>query len=81
MGAVAVQLAERIFGKLNQHRILLLGAGDIAEVTARHLLSQKVGQLVILNRTVSKAEELARLLNGTPGSLEALPQELVHDRL
>ncbi len=76
VGAVAVQLAERIFGKLNNHRVLLLGAGEIAEVTARHLLSQKIDQLVILNRTVSKAQQLAELLNGVAGPLDLLEEEL-----
>ncbi len=76
VGAVAVQLAERIFGKLNNHRVLLLGAGEIAEVTARHLLSQKIGQLVVLNRTLAHAKALAGLLNGAAASLDVLPEEL-----
>ena len=77
VGAVAVQLAERIFGKLNNRRVLLLGAGEIAEVTARHLLSQKIEHLVILNRTVSKAQQLAKLLNGIAGPMDLLEEELV----
>lgn len=76
VGAVAVQLAERIFGALNQRRVLLLGAGEIAEVTARHLISQKAGSLVILNRTREKAEQLASLLNGQAGPLSELESEL-----
>lgn len=78
VGSVAVQLAERIFGALNQHRVLILGAGKMAEVTTRHLLSQKVGEIVILNRTVSKAEELARQLKGRSGPLERLQEELIN---
>jgi glutamyl-tRNA reductase len=76
VGSVAVHLAERIFGSLTNHRTLLVGAGKMAEVTARHLLSQKTGELVILNRTPQKAEELAKQLNGRAGSLVDLPKEL-----
>lgn len=76
VGSVAVTLAERIFGSLHRRRVLLLGAGEMAEVTARHLLSQKTGQIVVLNRTVEKAEALATLLNGLAGSMDRLPDEL-----
>jgi glutamyl-tRNA reductase len=77
VGSTAVQMAERIFGQLNNHRILVLGAGKMAEVTVRHLLSQKAGSLVILNRTMSRAEELARQWSGRPGSMDQLHDELV----
>jgi glutamyl-tRNA reductase len=76
VGSVAVTLAERIFGSLHRRHVLLLGAGEMAEVTARHLLSQKTGQIVILNRTVEKAQALATLLNGRAGSLDSLAVEL-----
>lgn len=77
VGSIAVQLAEKIFGPLNNHRILLLGAGEMAEVTARHLLSQKAGEIVILNRTEDRAAELAKQLNGVAGSLDRLRDELL----
>jgi glutamyl-tRNA reductase len=76
VGSIAVRLAERIFGGLNNHRILLLGAGKMAEITARHLLSQKAGELIILNRTLSRGEQLAKLLNGVAAPFESLEQEL-----
>lgn len=77
VGSVAVTLAERIFGSLHNRRVLLLGAGEMAEITARHLLSQKTGQIVILNRTVEKAQVLAATLNGLAGAMDALPDELL----
>ncbi len=77
VGSIAVQLAEKIFGPLNKHRILLLGAGEMAEITARHLLSQKAGEIVILNRTLDRAELLAHQLNGVAGSMDALQSELL----
>ena len=78
VGSVAVTLAERIFGSLHNRHVLLLGAGEMAEVTARHLLSQKTGQIVVLNRTVEKAQALASMLNGRAGSIDALNEELPH---
>lgn len=76
VGSVAVTLAERIFGSLHHRRVLLLGAGEMAEITARHLLSQKTGQIVILNRTLEKAQALAASLNGLAGPMDALADEL-----
>jgi len=72
VGSVAVRLAEKIFGDLKKQQVLLLGAGEIAEMTARHLLSQKVGGITVLNRTLSKAESLAKLLNGKAEKLDSL---------
>jgi glutamyl-tRNA reductase len=77
VGSVAVQLAEKIFGSLQDRQVLLVGAGEMAEVTARHLMSQKIGSLTILNRTPEKAEVLAAQLGGTAGPLERLPEELL----
>ena len=76
VGNVAVQLAERIFGPLRDHRVVVVGAGDMAETMVRHLLSQKAGRLVVLNRTREKADDLARLMNGEGGPLDRLPDEL-----
>ncbi|MFN0118846.1 MAG: glutamyl-tRNA reductase [Elusimicrobiota bacterium] len=76
VGSVGVQLAERIFGSLHQKKVLLIGAGKIAEVTARHLLSQKATDILVLNRTLEKAEELAKLLNGKAAPLSYLSEAL-----
>lgn len=77
VGSIAVQLAEKIFGQLNKHRILLIGAGKMAEITARHLLSQKAGEIVILNRTHERAETLARQLSGIAKPMDRLSDELL----
>lgn len=76
IGNVAVQLAHKIFGSLDNHRILLIGAGKISEVTARHLLSQKAGEVTVLNRTFSNAGKLAKLLNGRAVSFERMREEI-----
>lgn len=77
VGNVAVQLAEKIFGSLKGRRVTLVGAGKMAEITARHLLSQKAGKLTILNRTVENAQALAAALNGRARPLDALDDELL----
>lgn len=60
----AVLLAERIFGDLQGRRALLLGAGEMGALAARHLSDRKVGEVWISNRTREKADEVARLLGG-----------------
>jgi len=64
VGSVAVAMAERIFGRLEDRVVLILGAGKMAELTVRHLLSQKVRSILVGNRTFERAEELARQLGG-----------------
>lgn len=65
VGSVAVSVAERIFGHLQDRTVFLLGAGQMAELTAKHLLSQKVRSLVVANRTFERACDLAREFGGT----------------
>lgn len=76
VASVAVSLAQRIFESLKDRRILILGAGKVAESTTRHLLSQKAGSIVVVNRTRDKAIELARLFNGEVASFDSLPKQL-----
>src|SRR6266700_1586634 len=51
IGSVAVGMAERIFGNLKDRAVRVLGAWKIAEITAKHLLSQKARSLWVANRT------------------------------
>jgi glutamyl-tRNA reductase len=67
---VAVDLAVNIFGELGPLRILLLGAGEIGEKTAKAFQSRGAGGLVVANRTFERATELATALGAT-----ALPFE------
>jgi len=73
----AVELAKKIFDTLEDREAVLIGAGEMAELAARHLVSNGVGRLVVVNRTLSRAEELARELGGVPLSLDNLGDELV----
>jgi glutamyl-tRNA reductase len=61
----AVQLARKIFGKLTGRRVLVIGAGEMGQLTAQHLRSQGVGEIVITSRTLARAEELAQAVEGT----------------
>jgi glutamyl-tRNA reductase len=61
----AVQLARKIFGKLNGRRVLVIGAGEMGKLTAQHLRAQGVGEIVITSRTLGHADALARPVSGT----------------
>jgi glutamyl-tRNA reductase len=64
VASVAVDLAEKIFDSLSGRTVLVLGAGDTSEKTARALLSRGAGQLLVSNRTLARAEALAADLGG-----------------
>lgn len=64
VGSVAVELAEKIFGDLRHLRVLLLGAGEISERTARSLQSRGVRSTVVSNRTYERAAQLAAEIGG-----------------
>ena len=56
----AVELARKIFGELKDKRVLLVGAGEMAELAAEHFLAQGVRHMTVANRTQERAFELAR---------------------
>lgn len=64
VGSVAVDLAEKIFGKLAPCRAMILGAGETAELTARALLSRGVKSIFVANRTYERAAALATEMGG-----------------
>ena len=64
VGAVAVELAGRIFGDLRGRRVLVLGAGDTSERTARNLVSRGVRTVIVSNRTFARAAALAAEIGG-----------------
>jgi glutamyl-tRNA reductase len=69
----AIELAKKIFGQLSDLSVLILGAGEMAELTGVHLRSQRVRQITIASRTLASAEALARQLEG-----RAVPWQDVH---
>jgi glutamyl-tRNA reductase len=72
----AVELAKKIFGGLQGKTILLIGAGEMSELAARHLLRQGVGRILIANRTFARAEEMAAEFRGTPISFDRFAEAL-----
>lgn len=73
----AISLARKIFGNLHERRVLVVGAGEMAELTAIHLQSQPVAHIVVANRTLARAEALARKVGGTAAEWSALDDELI----
>ncbi|MHB9089800.1 MAG: glutamyl-tRNA reductase [Chloroflexota bacterium] len=72
----AVEQARRIFGGLDGRRILLIGAGKMAELAARTLLDSGVSDVVVANRTLAKATELAERFGGRASEFACLPELL-----
>ncbi|GGH12338.1 glutamyl-tRNA reductase [Silvibacterium dinghuense] len=60
IASVGVDLVRKIFGSLKGKRVLLVGAGKMSELAARHLLQQGAGSLIISNRTQERAVRLAQ---------------------
>jgi glutamyl-tRNA reductase len=72
----AVRLAQRIFDDLSRQTAVLIGAGETIELTARHLAENRIGEIIIANRTFDKAHALAQQFSGFAISLEELPKHL-----
>ena len=75
--SVAVsEFASRLFERFSDKRALIIGAGEMAEETARYLQDAGVRDVVVINRSRERAEELARRLGGSPRPWEALDEAL-----
>jgi glutamyl-tRNA reductase len=59
IASVAVDLARKIFGSLQGKTVLLVGAGKMSELAARHLIQQGASSILVANRTQSRAEKIA----------------------
>src|SRR5437016_3426898 len=75
VGSVAVDLAQRIFGKLSDCKVLMLGAGETSERTARALISRGVRDLRVSNRSTDRAVELAQAVGGRAVSFDEWAQQ------
>ncbi len=74
----AVELGRKIFGELDGKRVLLIGAGEMAELAVEHLIRHRVGETLVANRTFEKGLELARRFNGKAVRFEEIPEQLKH---
>ncbi len=75
VGSVAVDLAQKIFGQLSKCKVLVLGAGETSERTARALVSRGVTDLRVSNRSNDRGEDLARLVRGHAVAFEQWPEQ------
>lgn len=76
VASAAVSLARQVFGGLEQRTALLIGAGETIELVVRHLRSQGLGRLVIANRSLDRAHELAVRHDGYAIALDELGAHL-----
>ena len=66
----AVELGKRIFGMFTDKKVLILGAGKMSELTVKHLYANGASEVIVANRTLARAEELAAKFRGTPCTME-----------
>ncbi|MDD5180879.1 MAG: glutamyl-tRNA reductase [Gallionellaceae bacterium] len=80
MAAAAVKLAERIFPSIAEQRVLFIGAGEMIELNAVHFAARSPRHITVANRTLERAQILARRINGHAITLNELPEQLAqHD--
>jgi glutamyl-tRNA reductase len=72
----AVELARKIFGELEGKKVLLIGAGEMAELAVEHLIRNKIEQVWVANRTFENGVELAEQFNGQAIRFEEIPESL-----
>ena len=73
IATVAVEMAKKLLGDLAGRSVLLLGAGEMAQLAARALRNEGAKEILVANRSAARAEELAREISGVPVSLGELP--------
>jgi len=73
----AISLARKIFGSLKDLTVLVVGAGEMAELTATHLQAQRVQRIAVTSRTLARSDELARKVNGTAVDWTSIDHELL----
>lgn len=76
LASATVSLARRVYEDLSAHNALLVGAGDMNALTARHFMSAGIKRMVIANRTLERAQALAAELNAHAVPLADLDREL-----
>ncbi len=74
----AIELAKKIFESLQERTVMVLGAGETAELAVRHLVRQGVPRVFIANRTMERAERLAQTLHAKAIAWDAFPEHLTY---
>src|SRR5487761_2242838 len=78
IAAAAVKLAERIYPSISEQSILFIGAGEMIELNAVHFAARNPKHITVANRTLERAQVLARRINGHAITLNELPEQLAH---
>jgi glutamyl-tRNA reductase len=78
VSSVAVDLALSVLGGLQDRNVVILGAGEASELTARALSEQGAGTIFVANRHADRAISLAQQFGGSVVGLDKLPEQLVH---
>lgn len=73
----AVELGKKIFGSFSGKSVLIIGAGKMSELTAKHLHANGSQQVLVANRTLERAQLLAEKFNGDAITMEQLPDALL----
>jgi glutamyl-tRNA reductase len=76
MAAAGVHLAERIFERISDQKILFIGAGEMIDLCATHFAAQNPQQIVIANRTIERGAALAERFGGTAIRLDEITDRL-----
>jgi len=76
MAAAAVKLAQRIFPSISAQRVLLIGAGEMMELTATHFAAQQPKSITVANRTLERGAQLASRVRAEAITLNELPERL-----
>ena len=74
----AIELGQKIFGSLEARHVLLIGAGEMAELAVDHLIRHKAGTIFVANRTLERGVALARRFKGQAVRLEEISETLNH---
>jgi len=80
VASVAAELARKIFGSLAGKTVLLVGAGKMSDLTARHLIQQGATVLLVANRTESKAQAIADALRTPSITTGVIPLDQLHEQ-
>jgi glutamyl-tRNA reductase len=72
----SVNLAKHIFAKLENVNVLLVGAGETIELVAKHLYENKVGKITVANRTLARAEGMAKKIGADVITLAQIPTKM-----
>jgi glutamyl-tRNA reductase len=73
---ISLTLAKRIFSDISKNRVLLIGAGEMIELVAKHFYENGIEQIIVANRTLEKADVIAQQVNGHSITLSEIPEQL-----